>query len=191
VYFFHTKCACRILNLIVKAGIEVRQVEKLLEKYKDALRYVDSGMRKKQAFAELCDRMAVRAVKIPWDVDTRWKNTYRLLRKRLHLRPALDHATSRTPQGQQYRLSHFEWEAIKQMDPFLEIFYTATVRLSASYTLTTSSLLEELVTISDWYITQHMTLPEDSILRHSLQSIKVKFLKYWSDIPAVSTHHLP
>lgn len=74
--FFHTKCACHILNLIVKAGIEVRQVEELLEKYKDALRYVDSGMRKKQAFAELCNRMTIRAVRIPWDVDTRWNSTY-------------------------------------------------------------------------------------------------------------------
>jgi hypothetical protein len=106
--FFHTKCACHILNLIVKAGIEVRQVEELLKKYKDALRYVDSGMRKKQAFAELCNLMAIRAVRIPWDVDTRWNITYRLLRKMLHLRPAFDHATSRTPQGQQYRLSHSE-----------------------------------------------------------------------------------
>lgn len=130
--------------------------------------------------------MAIRAVRIPWDVDTRWNSTYRLLRKTLHLRPALDHATSRTPQGQQYRLSHSEWEAIEQLVPFLEIFYTATVRLSASYTPTASSLLEELVTISDWYITQQMTLPEDSVLRHSLQPIKAKFLKYWSDIPAVS-----
>jgi hypothetical protein len=141
--FFHTKCGCHILNLIVKTGIEVRQVEELLEKYKDALRYVDSDMRKKQAFAELCIRMAIRAVRIPWDVDTRWNNTYRLLRKTLHLRPVLDHATSRTPQGQQCRLSHSEWEAIEQLVPFLKIFYTATVRLSTSYTPTASSLLAE------------------------------------------------
>jgi hypothetical protein len=45
--FFHTKCVCHILNLIVKAGIELWQVEELLEEYKDALRYVDSDMRKK------------------------------------------------------------------------------------------------------------------------------------------------
>jgi hypothetical protein len=33
---------------------------------------------------------------------------------------------------------------------------------------------------------QQMTFPEDYVLRHSLQPIKAKFLKYWSDIPEVS-----
>jgi hypothetical protein len=72
-------------------------------------------------------------------------------------------------------MSHSEWEAIEQLVPFLENFYTATVRLFASYTPTTSSLLEEFVTISDWYITQQMILPEDSVLRHSLQPSKQHF----------------
>jgi hypothetical protein len=45
--FFHTKCACRILNLIVKADMEVDPIQNLIGKYKDVLRYVDSSIRKK------------------------------------------------------------------------------------------------------------------------------------------------
>jgi hypothetical protein len=51
--FFHTKCEYHILNLIVKAGMEVDPIQNLIGKYKDALRYVDSSIRKKQYFAEL------------------------------------------------------------------------------------------------------------------------------------------
>jgi hypothetical protein len=46
--------------------------------------------------------MDVKVVIIPWDVDTRWNSTYRLLKKIIHLRPALDRALSRSQKGQQY-----------------------------------------------------------------------------------------
>jgi hypothetical protein len=69
------------------------------------------------------------------------------------------------------------------MVPFLEIFYTATVSLFASYTPTSIALLEELVTISDWYQCQLTELTEEDILWYSLEPMKVKFLKYWREIP--------
>ena len=184
--FFHTKCACHILNLIVKAEIDVDITEILLDKFKNALRFVDSSIRKKQLFAELCSRMNIPTVRIPWDVDTRWNSTYRLLKKTLHLRPALDHALGRSQQGQDFQLSSSEWQALEGLVPFLEIFYTATVRLSASYTPTASALLEELVTISDWYITSATSLPEASPLRDALHPIRAKFLKYWTEVPKIS-----
>jgi hypothetical protein len=41
LYFFHSKCAFHILNLIVKAGMEADPVQELIDKYKYALKYVD------------------------------------------------------------------------------------------------------------------------------------------------------
>jgi hypothetical protein len=129
--------------------MEVDQIQNLIGKYKDALRYIDSSIRKRQFFAELCRQLGVQIVQIPWDVDTRWNNTYRLLRKIIHLRLALERSLSRSQQGQQLLLTESEWKTLEQKVPFLEIFYTATVRLSASYTPTAAALLEELITISD------------------------------------------
>jgi hypothetical protein len=71
------------------------------------------------------------------------------------------------------------------MVSFLEIFYSATVRLSACYTLTTVALLEDLALISDWYDTQNKELTEEDILWHSLELMKAKFLKYWSEISPI------
>ncbi|KAJ4798773.1 Zinc finger BED domain-containing protein RICESLEEPER 4 [Rhynchospora pubera] len=160
--FFHTKCACHILNLIVKDGLQVDEVDSLLEKYYKALKFVDSSTKKKQNFAELCSRMGILSVKIPWDIETRWNSTYLLLKKTLHLKPAIDQALSRCPTGQLYRLNPSDWMSLEALVPFLDCFYTATVRLSATYTPTASALLEDLVAISDWYEQQIKNLPEDS-----------------------------
>jgi hypothetical protein len=102
--------------------------------------------------------MGVEVVMIPWDVDTRWNSTYRLLKKTIHLRPALDRALSRSQQSQQLLLQQSEWKTLELMVPFLEIFYSTTVRLSACYTPTTVAL------ISDWYDTQNKELTEEDIL---------------------------
>jgi hypothetical protein len=161
--FFHSKCVCHILNLIVKAGMEEDPVQELIGKYKDALKYVDSSIRKKQVFAELYRNMGVEAVMIPWDVDTRWNSTYRLLKKIIHLRPALDRALSRRQKGQQLLLQQSEWKTLELIVPFLEFFYFTTVRLFASYTPTTIALLDELALISDWYDTQKKELAEENI----------------------------
>jgi hypothetical protein len=75
------------------------------------------------------------------------------------------------------------------MVPFLNFFYSATVRLSASYTPITVTLLEEFALISDWYDIQKKELTEKDILWHSLEPMKVKFLKYWSKIPPPHHHH--
>jgi hypothetical protein len=130
--------------------------------------------------------MGIQKTKIHWDVDTRWNITYRLLRKTSHLRPALERHLSSTQQGQELLLTQNEWRTLKLMVPFLEFFYTATVSLFASYTPTSIALLEELVTISDWYQCQLTELTEEDILWYSLEPMKVKFLKYWREISPIT-----
>ncbi|KAJ3690553.1 hypothetical protein LUZ61_019717 [Rhynchospora tenuis] len=68
---------------------------------------------------------------------------------------ALDNASNnasaiRVPTGQVYRLNPTDWMALEALVPFLDCFYTATVRFSATYTPTASALIEDLVAISDW-----------------------------------------
>jgi hypothetical protein len=75
------------------------------------------------------------------------------------------------------------------MVSFFEIFDTATVRLSASYTPTSIALLAKLVTISDWYQCQLTELTEEDILSYWLEPMKVKFLKYWREIPPSPSLH--
>jgi hypothetical protein len=84
--------------------------------------------------------MSVELVMIYWDVNTRWNNTYRLLKKTIHLRPALNRALSRSQQGQQLLLQQSKWKTLELMVPFLEIFDSATVKKFTYYTPTTVAL---------------------------------------------------
>ncbi|KAJ1692255.1 hypothetical protein LUZ63_008953 [Rhynchospora breviuscula] len=130
--------------------------------------------------------MGILSVKIPWDIETHWNSTYLLLKKTLHLKQAIDHALSRSLAGQLYRPNPSDWMSLEALVPFLDGFYIAIVRFSATYTPTASALLEDLVAISDWYEQQIKNLPEDSVLRQALPPIRTKFLKYWSDVPQLT-----
>lgn len=79
--FFHTKCAYHILNLIVHAGLAPKPAADLIGKYKEAIKFIDSSVKHKQSFAEICTWMNVLVVKIPWDVDTYWNSTYNFIKK--------------------------------------------------------------------------------------------------------------
>jgi hypothetical protein len=46
-YMISLKMCMSILNLIVKASMEADPIQVLIEKYKDALKYVDPSIRKK------------------------------------------------------------------------------------------------------------------------------------------------
>jgi hypothetical protein len=44
---FHQKCACHILNLVVKAGLKTKTVKLLIIKFKDALNHIVSNQERK------------------------------------------------------------------------------------------------------------------------------------------------
>ena len=78
---FHQKCACHILNLIVKAGLKTEAVKLLIIKFKDALNHIVSNQERKQRFAFLCVHYEFSKLKVPWNIDTRWNSTYRMLNR--------------------------------------------------------------------------------------------------------------
>ena len=75
----HQKCACHILNLVVKAGLKTEAVKLLIIKLKDALNHIVSNQESKKQFALMCVNYGFSKLKVPWDIDTRWNSTYRFL----------------------------------------------------------------------------------------------------------------
>jgi hypothetical protein len=148
---FHQKCACHILNLTVKAGLKTEGVENLVKKFKNSLTFIYSNGVRKQNWHALCQRLGLSKLSVPWDVDTRWNSTYRMLERCLKYRDAIDEFLASSPEGLTMMLSLDEWTQLGGLMSFLRVFFIATVKLSCSYTPTAHELLHHLFYISKVY----------------------------------------
>jgi hypothetical protein len=148
---FHQKCACHILNLTVKSGLKTPEVDRLIKKFKESLTFIYSNNIRKQQFHSLCQRLNLSKLSVPWDVDTRWNSTYRMLARCINYRNAIDEQLSSSPEGLTMMLSTSEWNQLVHLMNFLEAFFKATVKLSCSYTPTAHELLQHLLFIAKVY----------------------------------------
>ena len=119
---FHQKCACHILNLTVKSGLKTPEVDRLIKKFKESLTFIYSNNIRKQQFHSLCQRLNLSKLSVPWDVDTRWNSTYRMLARCLNYRDAIDEQLSSSPEGLTMMLSPSESNQLVHLMDFLEAF---------------------------------------------------------------------
>jgi hypothetical protein len=184
---FHQKCACHILNLVVKAGLKTEAVKLLIIKFKDALNHIVSSQERKQKFARLCVHYKMSKLKVPWDIDTRWNSTYRMLNRCLPYKAVIGEALRGSiPEGLALELTNGEWEQLERVKEFLKTFFTATVQLSCSYSPTSFELLKHLYNISKVYSELEQAEIHDKSLTPIVDAMKQKFLKYWEDVPLLA-----
>ena len=150
--YFHQKCACHILNLTVRAGIQTDEVQNLIKRFKDSLHFIFSHSLIRQEFHSLCERLSLRKLRVPWDVDTCWNSTFRMLKRCLPYRNVINETLSRRPEGLPMVVTAGEWAQLEKLMGFLEVFFTATLRLSCSYEPTAHELLHHLYYISKVYV---------------------------------------
>ena len=139
---FHQKCACHILNLVVKASLKTEAIKLLIVKFKDALNHIVSSHERRQEFEKLCVDYWLSKLKVPWDLDTRWNSTYRMLNRCLHYKTVIgEFLRGSTPEGMQLEPTGGEWDQLETVGKFLGTFFEATVKLSCSYSPTAFELL--------------------------------------------------
>lgn len=149
--FFHQKCACHVLNLTVKAGLKTPGCQELLTKFKKAVTHIFSNGVRKQRFHDLCTRMQLSKLRVPWDVETRWNSTYRMLKRCFPYANTISVILNESPEGIELALGSGEWAQLHKIMNFLEVFFKATVALSFSYKPTAHELLHHLYRISQVY----------------------------------------
>jgi hypothetical protein len=88
---------------------------------------------------------------VPWDIDTRWNSTYRMIKRVFPYARAINQILNESTDGMLLALSNGEWAQLHQLMKFLEVFFKATVALSCSYTPTAHALLHHLYYISGVY----------------------------------------
>jgi hypothetical protein len=78
----HQRCACHIINLIVKSGL--KRLKPYLEAFRTAISFLNSSNQRIASYKSYCIAMGVRPRKFGLDMDVRWNSTYLMLK---HLIP--------------------------------------------------------------------------------------------------------
>jgi hypothetical protein len=147
--FLHQRCACHIINLIVKEALD--SLKHLIETFRTALSFLNSSNQRIAAYKSYCIATNIRPRKFQLDMKVRWNSTYLMLK---HLFPhkvpftTFIHANYPRVEGDQFILSDDHWVIGEKVLKFLELFYDSTVALSGVYYPTSPLMLHFLVKIA-------------------------------------------
>ncbi|CAO2176026.1 unnamed protein product [Urochloa humidicola] len=179
----HQRCACHIVNLIVKAGLEV--FKPFLASFRSAISFVNASNQRIAAYKSYCISCNVRPRKFGLDMDVRWNATYLMLK---HLLPhhhtfSIFIATNHPTVDGQPLLTDHHWYAAEKLLEFLEQFYDSTVVLSGVYYPTSPLVLHHVLDIAEHLNTFESDPDFEADFRRIVAPMKNKFLEYWSNIP--------
>jgi len=175
----HQRCACHIINLIVKSGLKRNKT--YLEAFRTAISFLNSSNQRIGEFHNFCLVKGVSPRKFGLDMDVRWNSTYLMLKHLIPYRSTFSvfiGAYYGLVNGQPL-LSDGHWVVAEKMMEFLEMFYESTVVLSGVYYPTSPLMLHHILDIA-----QHLhSKDNDPLLMNIVTPMKLKFLKYWQNIP--------
>jgi hypothetical protein len=165
----HQRCACHIINLIVKSGL--KRLKMYLEDFRITISFLNSSNQCITSFKSFCLAARVRPRKFGLDMDVRWNSTYLMFK---HILPYKDtfsmfiHTNYRGASGTLLTPDH--WYVVEYILQFLEQFYLSTLSLSDIYYPTAPLMMHVIIEIAD-----HLNQFEiDSLLRDVIVPMKNK-----------------
>lgn len=186
-FLLHQRCACHIINLIVKSGL--KRLNACIDSFRDAISFINCSNQRIAAYKSFCVAMNVRPRKFGLDMPVRWNSTYLMLKHILpykstlsvflHTQSHQSRSSSSRTQVRDPELTEDDWVVGEKIFSFLEIFHKATVCLSGIYYPTSPMIVHNIVEIA----THLKAFENDPILRDAVVAMKSKFLKYWREIP--------
>ena len=177
--YLHQRCACHIINLIVKAGLEI--FKPMLQDFRTAISFINASNQRIALYKNFCIAKGIRPRKFGLDMDVRWNATYLMLKHLLPHRVIFSvFIASHHPMADgQPLLTDLHWTIAETVLLFLEQFYDSTVILSGVYYPTSPLIMHHILEIAG-----HLNTYENDInFRNVVVPMKSKFLAYWSEIP--------
>ena len=173
--FLHVRCGAHVLNLIVKAGLDV--IDDAIYKIRESVKYVKGSESRVIKFAELVKQLSLETnKKLRQDIVTRWNSTYLMLERALLFR----HAFSRLQDvDDDYKLCPLEeeWQRVEKIAEFLRPFYDMTLLFSGSK-YPTANLYFPNVWKIQCLLNKEANSP-DFLISEMASNMKTKFQKYW------------
>ena len=171
----HQRCACHIINLIVKSGL--KRVKPYTEDFRTAINFLNSSNQRIALFKNFCTARGIRPRKFGLDMDVRWNSTYLMLKHLLPYKEVFSVFINSNYGSELLTANH--WYVAEHIMVFLKMFYNCTVVLSGVYYPTAPLVLHHILDIAE-----HLDKAEqDANFRSIAKPMKQKMLKYWENIP--------
>jgi hypothetical protein len=179
----HQRCACHIINLIVKSGLK-RNKEKL-EDFHKAIFQLNSFNQRIASFKSFCIAQGVLSSKFGLDMDVRWNATDLMLKHVVSYKNTFSvFISANYPIASESLLTDDHWYVVEHMLKFLGLFYLSTISLSGVYHPTSLLMMHDIIEI-----TGHLNQFENNDrLREVIVQMKSKFIKYWGIIPVLYSY---
>uniref|UniRef100_I1PMA2 BED-type domain-containing protein n=1 Tax=Oryza glaberrima TaxID=4538 RepID=I1PMA2_ORYGL len=179
-FLLHQRCACHIINLIVKSGF------KRVNVHIDAVRQAITWLTSSNPWIAQWKRYCVASEELPrkfiTDAEHRWNATYLMLKNVLPYKDLLtvflQTRNVLTRDGQPLLTDH-TWYVVERFFQFLETFHDCTILSSQVYHPTANLILHNILEIA----TLLKEYENDELLGSAVFSMKQKYLKYWKNLP--------
>ncbi|MFQ6643239.1 hypothetical protein Gotur_018041 [Gossypium turneri] len=184
--FFQVRCCTHILNLIVKAGLEL--VDDVVGKIRNRIKCIKkSRIRRKKIYDVTDESFHLNVTKnFHQDVCVRWNSTYLMFESALYYKDVLDYWGQRDKDYLIFTLSYEEWRNVAILCKIFKVFYDVTCVFSGSKYLTTNLYFKGV-----WKI--HKVLIDTikgphSFLTPMVMQMQKKFNKYWAEYSLVLSY---
>ena len=173
---FHMRCAAHVLNLIVKEGLDVIEVE--IENFRESVACWLATPSRMEKFEDAARQLRIPCnKKLSLDCKTRWNSTYLMLSIAITYKDVFP----RLKQREKYYMvvpSEEEWNMAKEICGRLKLFYNITELFSERNYLTANTFFIKVCEIKealyDWLICSN------DVVKTMASSMLQKFDKYWS-----------
>ncbi|KAL6495696.1 hypothetical protein OROGR_030259 [Orobanche gracilis] len=190
--YLHLRCACHILNLIVKDGL--KELNASIKSIRNVVLFIHSSPSRLSKFREFATLAKFASTStVPMDVKTRWNATYKMLDVALKYRrvfermseewlPFMNYFREKDEKGKK-RVGPpvvEDWENANAFVYFLQKFYEVTLELSASKNPTSQLIYQSMIALQI-EIEKKSNDDSDPILKKVAIAMKLKFDKYWGN----------
>ena len=170
-FLLHQRCACHIINLIVKSGMKL--VNDNISNIRNALLYINNTNSRITEFKRYCEAGGLKPRKFGTDMPIRWNSTYLMLKDAIGYKNVI--SMFYNTRKNSILLSDVDWFIAEKMVDFLETFYDATVVLSGVYYPTSPLVFTQLMLISSLFAEYR----NDDLFQLIVARMEKKFNKYW------------
>ncbi|XP_019093234.1 PREDICTED: zinc finger BED domain-containing protein RICESLEEPER 2-like [Camelina sativa] len=192
--FMHLRCAGHIINLIVKDGLT--EIDASVAAVHNGISYVWSGPNRRKAFQQRVENGRFSKGSMPLDVHTRWNSTYLMLTRAIKFKGAFDKMEFEDKLYNDHFLEYengvkrigppqtVDWLKIERLVKFLNVFYKATLVVSASTTMNAHQCYGEIVNIA--VKLQLLCASGDKDVKLNAEKMFQKFDKYWDGLNIIN-----